>query len=243
MSQSAVERKVGPSLAPRTILIVGFVVLAGYVVGIMRAMGSYDSLVAVILGPSALGKDGWMVLGLGIMAIGAARVLQGRVWQGLAIGALGAAMDLMVRPHVVALAGVALAGAGILRPSRLELRELAPVAKALSALLLLAVAFILVSKSNSFLRESGFSNPTNLNSTLNTSATDTFIGNSTFSPSSLTTWRRAPIAFLTVLFRPILPRDNHNFQSTIAAIEGTLLLLFTLLRIRWVIAALKSMRR
>src|SRR5438132_2550462 len=52
MSQPAVERKVGSSLAPRTILIVGLVVLAGYIVGIIRSMGSYDTLVAVIVGPA-----------------------------------------------------------------------------------------------------------------------------------------------------------------------------------------------
>ena len=200
-------------------------------------------LPSLIFWPSAIGKDAWMLLGLGIVAFGSARVMQGQVLRGVAIGALGAAMDLMVRPHVVALAGLALAGGFMLRPSRKELRELAPVGKALSAVILLAVAFVLVSKSNTFLKESGFSNPTNLNSTLGKSAEVTQIGNSQFTPSSVTTWVHAPLAFLTVLFRPILPKDAHNFQSTLAASEGTFLLLFTVLRIRWVIAALKSVRR
>src|SRR2546425_893373 len=46
------EDRAGPFLAPRTILVVGLVLGAAYLVGIMLAMRSYDSLIAVMLGPT-----------------------------------------------------------------------------------------------------------------------------------------------------------------------------------------------
>jgi hypothetical protein len=151
-------------------------------------------------------------------------------------------MGIMVRPHIVALVGIGLVGAYLLRPSRVELRELAPVVKAISALVILGAAFLLIRRSDSFLRESGIAHPTNLSSSLNRVAYNTSIGGSAFTPTVLTSWRRAPAAFLTVLYRPILS-DAKSFQTTLAALEGTFLLLLTVLRIRWIKAALRSIRR
>jgi hypothetical protein len=207
--------------------------------------GTYARLMfllpSLLFWPSAIGKDAWMVLGLGLAAFGSARILQGQVFRGLVIAGLGYAMDLMVRPHVVALAGLALVAGYLMRKSRADLRELAPVVKALSSLLVLGVAFLLIRESNSFLREAGLA-PTNLNSTLNSLSTSTAIGGSSFAPSAATTWRRVPAAFITVLFRP-LPQDAHNFQGTMAALEGTFLLSLTILRVRWISAAVRSVRR
>jgi hypothetical protein len=391
MSLSRAEAKVGPSLAPRTILIVGLVILAGYIVGIMLAAGTYDSLVAVIVGPalfvlslpvlarqatregdgrvfwflaialavkllgaigqiylifnsyggvadatgyfdagarlatrfrawdfstglhpivgtnfikivtgvvlsiigpswtggflvfswlgfwglflfyrafriavpsgraftygrllfflpsliywpSAIGKDAWMLLGLGIIAFGSARALTGHLWRGLAIAGIGFWMDLMVRPHVVAIAGLALVAGYLALPRRSELGVLAPVVKALSAVLVVGVAVLLVHKSDTFLRESGIAQPTNLNSTLNSLQNTTAIGGSNFQPSPATNPTHVPGAILTVLFRPTLA-EAHNFQSTLAALEGTFLLLLGLLRIRWIISAIRNVRR
>lgn len=199
-------------------------------------------LPSLVFWPSAIGKDAWMVLALGIVAFGSARVLVGHTWQGLAIVGLGLWMGGMVRPHVVAIAGVALAASYIVRRPRSELRELAPVAKAVSLIAVAAVAFMVVSRSNAWLRESGFENPRDVSSSLNRIYSNTSIGGSTFVPSVLTSPQRAPAAAVTVLFRPILP-DAENFQSGLAATEGTLMLLFTLARIRWIIAALRTFRR
>jgi hypothetical protein len=198
-------------------------------------------LPSLVFWPSAIGKDAWMVAGLGIAAYGSARVLTGHTWRGLAIAGLGFWMGLMVRPHVVAIVGLGLASAALLRRPRWELRELAPVVKVLSFLAVAAVSLWLVSRSNSFLHESGL-NPNDVNSSLNNIQSATSIGGSTFVPSILSSPRRAPAAALTVLFRPLFP-DARTSQAIIAAIEGTLLLAFTLIRIRWIIAALRSVFR
>lgn len=199
-------------------------------------------LPTLVFWPSAIGKDAWMVLSLGVVAFGSARVLTGHTWRGLATTGLGLWMGGMVRPHVVAMAGVGLAAAYLVRRPRWELRELAPVAQAVSLIAVAIVAFIVVSRSNDFLRESGIQNPGDVSSSLGRIYARTATGGSAFAPSILTSPRRAPAAVLTVVYRPILP-DATNFQEGLAAIEGTVMLLFTLARIPWIIAALRSFRR
>ncbi len=65
---------------------------------------------------------------------------------------------------------------------------------------------------------------------------------SEFVPSIVDSPARAPVAAVTVLFRPFV-FEAHNFQSLLAAIEGTALLVLCLLRFRWVWAAMRSLRR
>jgi hypothetical protein len=67
-------------------------------------------------------------------------------------------------------------------------------------------------------------------------------GGSSFAPSILESPLRAPVAGVTVLYRPLL-FDAHNPQALFSAIEGSFLLMLTLFRIRWVFAALTSVRR
>ena len=50
------------------------------------------------------------------------------------------------------------------------------------------------------------------------------------------------MAAVTVLFRPFV-FEVHNLQSLMAAIEGTMLMLLCLLRIRWASTALRSLRK
>src|SRR5438093_84777 len=51
MSRSLAQERVGPSLAPRTVLILGLVVFAAYMLGIMLSINNYDTLAALIVGP------------------------------------------------------------------------------------------------------------------------------------------------------------------------------------------------
>ena len=53
---------------------------------------------------------------------------------------------------------------------------------------------------------------------------------------------RAPLAAVTVLFRPFV-FEAHNLQSLIAAMEGTALMGLCLIRYRWGWAALRSLRQ
>ena len=67
-------------------------------------------------------------------------------------------------------------------------------------------------------------------------------GGSEFVPSIVDSPARAPLATVTVLFRPFV-FETHNLQSLLAAIEGTALMIFCLVRFRWEWAAIRSLRR
>src|SRR5439155_9894817 len=94
VNASPVDRKVGPALAPRTILILGLVVVVGYVIGITLAMDSYDTLVAMIIGPALF------VVSLPVLSRQAAREGDGRLFWllllGLVVKLLGAIAQIYV---------------------------------------------------------------------------------------------------------------------------------------------------
>ena len=192
--------------------------------------------------PSSIGKEAWMMLALGVAAFGAARVLSGRTWRGLLITGLGMWMAALVRPHMGALLGVALALGYLLRRPRPDLRQLAPIAKGLSMAALALVATVAVVRAERFLKVHGVDTDRGLAGAQRSLVTRTSTGGSYFPPSILQSPTQAPNAVLTVLFRP-LPLEAHNPQALVASLENSFLLLFTLVRIPWGLAALRSMRR
>lgn len=192
--------------------------------------------------PSSIGKEAWMMLALGVAVFGAARLLSGRTWRGLVITGLGMWMAALVRPHMAALVGVALAGAYILRRPRADLRQIAPVAKGLSMAVVAVVAAVAVVRAERFLSDAGVETDRGLAGAQNSLVSTTSTGGSYFAPSILGSPTQAPKAVLTVLFRP-LPLEAHNTQAFLASLENSFLLLFMLVRIPWGFAALRSLRR
>lgn len=148
----------------------------------------------------------------------------------------------LVRPHIAGLAGVALAVAFLVRKPREGWRQLAPVVKGVSAVIVLAIAVFLVGQSERFLERSGIDTESGLQTALGQITTRTSQGGSYFGPSVLESPGRAPAATATVLFRPLIVEAN-NAQAAVAAVETTFLFLFFVARIRWLWAALRSLRR
>jgi hypothetical protein len=181
-------------------------------------------------------------LALGIAAIGAARALSGRTWRGLLVAGLGMWMAAIVRPHIAALVGVALGIGYLFRKPRAELRQLAPISKALSMAVLAIVAIVVVTRAERFLRDSGVETERGVAGVQQSITTRTSEGGSYFAPSILRSPTQAPKAVLTVLFRPH-PLEAHNSQALASSFENMFLLILTLIRIPWAIAALRSVRR
>jgi len=67
-------------------------------------------------------------------------------------------------------------------------------------------------------------------------------GGSGFEPSILTNPVRAPLDIITVLYRPLLFEAN-SITSLAAALETTFLLVLTVVRLGWIGAAVRSVRR
>jgi hypothetical protein len=199
-------------------------------------------LPSLLFWPSSVGKEAWMTLALGVAAYGSARLLSGRMWPGLATAAAGLWLAALVRPHVAGLMALALAGGSLFRRSNAAQRGMAPVGKLAGLAAVAALALVLVLRTDAFLERSAIETGQGVTAVLEQTTERTSIGGSNFAPSILESPLRAPLAAATVLFRPFL-FEAHNLPSLAASIETTFLLILFLVRLRWLGAAVRSIRR
>ncbi len=200
-------------------------------------------LPSMLYWPSSIGKEAWMLFTLGLVAFGLARMLTTRAWRGLVIAATGLWLGTLVRPHVAGMAALGVVVAYLLaRPPR-RLGAAGPVVKLFASIVLVAGAFMLLGKTESYLREKGIEPQDGVNSVLGETARRTGQGGSNFqvdvrgpSLSSL------PLATVTILFRPFL-FEAHNAQAGVTALESTVLLCLAVSRRRAVWQAIRHPRR
>jgi hypothetical protein len=199
-------------------------------------------LPSLMFWPSSIGKEAWMMFTLGIAAYGAARLLSGATMRGIAGAGLGLWLAGLVRPHVAGMMALALGAAYLIRAPSEKLRQLGPVVKAFFLAALAVVALVLLVRTEKFLDQSGI-DTTSGTSLVGDLERRSGQGGSEFTPSPVIgSPENLPIATVTVLFRPF-PNEAHNTQALGTALEGTFLLLFSLIKIRSGFAALGSMRR
>lgn len=199
-------------------------------------------LPSLVFWPSSIGKEAWMMFALGMGALGAAHALSRRTLRGIVLTAVGLWLAAIVRPPFAGLMAVALAAAYLVRRQRSELRQLGPIVKVVGFACLAVVAVLLVAHADRFLRERDIPIDRGVTAALEGTTERTSQGGSEFAPSILDSPARAPAAVFTVLFRPLV-FEAHNAPSLIAGIETTFLLLWSLLRLRWLRATLASLRR
>lgn len=199
-------------------------------------------LPSLIFWPSSIGKESWMMLTIGLVALGSARILTGSALSGAVPLALGLWLGGVVRPHVAGMLAVALGVSFVFRKSRAELRELAPIVRGLTLVCLAAVAIFLVVKADAFLKEAGIDTDKGVSGALEDTTERTSTGGSQFAPSVLESPARAPIAVVTVLYRPFI-FEAHNAESLIAAVEGSFLIVLSVLKLPSIFRALRSTRR
>jgi hypothetical protein len=198
-------------------------------------------LPTMIFWPSSIGKEAWMVFALGIAAYGAARLLSKVSVGSVAITVLGTWLAAIVRPHVAGMFVLALLAASLLRRTRPELRQLAPIAKALGVAVLGAAAVFLVIRTDRFLQTQGIDTTGGVGGVFRGVGERTGSGGSGFTPVS-GSWLRAPVGAVTVLFRPFV-FEAHSVTALLSALEGTFLIGLVVARFRSVVAAVKGVRR
>lgn len=196
---------------------------------------------SLLFWPSSIGKEAWMMLSIGLVAFGAAKLLTGYAARGIAIGGCGLFLASMVRPHIAAMLMLALLAAYLVkRPKGKE--EFALLIKTAMLVVLTLSAFLLVERTNDYLREQGVDEGGGVRDTLEHTMFRTRQGGSNFDASIIDSPARAPIAAGTVLFRPLVI-EASNLQGAVAALEGTALLIWCIWRWRWILAAVGSVRR
>jgi hypothetical protein len=143
---------------------------------------------------------------------------------------------------MAALTSLALVGALIVRRPSRELGPVVPVVKIAAVGCAGLLAVVLLSRTDQFLQEVGIDTRGGATSALQQLSERTSGGGSGFSPSVIDSPLRLPLGVVTVIYRPLL-FEARNLQALLAGLEGTFLLFLTLARARWLLAAVRSIRR
>lgn len=196
-------------------------------------------LPSLVFWPSSIGKESWMMLVIGLISYGVARMLAGRHF-GLPILALGLLGAAMVRPHIALIAILSLFAAYFLRRSPRP-TLLGPAAKIVVLAILAVGTLAVMSQMESFFGVK----------TIDTQSADQILAKTTQQSSQggskiQVTRPTSPIdsaqAAVAVLFRP-WPYEASNVQTAVASLEGAFLLGLLVLSYRRLLSIPRAMFR
>lgn len=198
-------------------------------------------LPSMLFWPSSIGKESWLMFGLGIAAFGAAKMLRGRFLPGIVISIVGLGLAALVRAPIAVVLGLGIVVGGVLRKVPRSHRQLAPVAKLASVGILAVGAVFLFTLLQGYLGRSDLRGA-NVDTLVSESLRLTGTGGSEFTPTAPTSPIGLGIVTITVLFRPFL-FEAHTVEAVAASIEGSILLVLTIVRFRSVVASFINLRR
>jgi hypothetical protein len=190
---------------------------------------------------SALGKDAWAVMSLGLCSFGVALAMTRKPIQGILFLAAGLTAVVMIRPHVAltVFAGMVLA-ALLYKP--IKASPLNPIVRVITFGILFVTMLILVSQTQQFLGVDTLNQET-VNTTLSDAeGRTTKDAGSTFTPVTVNSPIDFPYAFLTVIFRP-WPFEANNGQSLATAAEGVFLIWYIFRHRRRLLGLPRALRR
>lgn len=175
-------------------------------------------LPSLLYWPASVGKEAWMMLWLGLGALGAARIFarhRGGYW----LLALALVMGSLVRPHIMLVLAVAVTAAFVLRrPPEGRRPLLGPVGK-LAGVGVLAVASLFVLEHVEDYFNVGAADPGSLEEVLDHTQDRTATGGSRFEPARVRNPADLPWGAVTVIARPF-PWEAHNNQARLSGLEG-----------------------
>lgn len=194
-------------------------------------------LPSLLFWPASIGKEALMVLFLGTAAYGAARLFGDYALRWVVVVGAGLAAAAAIRLHVAAILGGSVGVALILsRPPQVPLRQVRRWS--MVGVGAGVVAFLAVSAGSQL----GFSiGGDSIDPLLDELQRRTQQGGSAVDGEVATSLSSLPGALLRVLFRP-LPYEAHNAQAMISAMEGAILLVFTVWRLPWIVRNIRHLR-
>jgi len=200
-------------------------------------------LPSMLFWSSALGKDAWMVLWLGVFAAGAARILT-RARGGAPMVAVAGLLAGVCRPNVALLVVGALLitviVGGIRDPK--SSGGGGPSRVILALLLIVGVTIAFSSLTAIFPSAKPLSDPSTVTDLVTRTQVSTSIGGSQIETTNPNAVWQYPLAMLSALYRPLLI-EARNPPTLIAALEGTLLLVLTIVWRRNIAAGLRQLRK
>ncbi|EAP99580.1 hypothetical protein JNB_05390 [Janibacter sp. HTCC2649] len=227
---TAVYTVIGPSplagfLVFATLAFWGqYLLLRAFRIALPRADGRRYAVLVMFLPsmlywPSSIGKEAWLLLFVGVTALGAARLFAARSGA-VVLLVIGAAGTTLVRPHITVLLFAALLVAQLFRPA--DDQPTGILKKATGVLVLGAAAWILASQSAVFLGTDDLSWQA-ISETVEATNGQTSQGGSTFTAVPVSSVWGMPLAVLTVLFRPFV-WEAGNAQMIVQSLECLFLL-------------------
>lgn len=189
-------------------------------------------LPSMLYWPSSLGKDSVMVGCLGAITWGLTCLFMGRRRIiGVATLLAGAWLVATVRPHLLMVVLVGLAG-GLLARSASNQRTRAAVGSRVILLLLLVPLVVFgMSRMDRFFGTTGEDRGDAITATLEKTDQQTSVGNSSFETRPVRNPLQLPLAAVNVFYRPFL--FEASGPSLVSALEGTVLLGLTVWSGRW----------
>jgi len=199
---------------------------------------------SLIFWTSAIGKDALISLGLGLGALGAARILA-RIRGGFLLLGMGLGLTALIRPHIALMLFAALAVAYLVSKSK-NPSPLNPLVKLLGVVVLVVGGLVLAKLTAHFFGVQSLS-VTSIKNVLNANAVNTGGVNATqygsvvatsvsLSPFSI------PKDIYYVLIRP-LPFQAHGLTQLVSSLENTFLVALLIVSWRRLASAFKAMRR
>lgn len=174
-------------------------------------------LPSLLFWPSSIGKEAWLMLWLGALALGAARFFaqQPGAVAPLLLGIVG---TTMIRPHLTVLLVSALLVAQFFRPVGNQAIGILYKAAGIGALVIASV--VLVTQSADFL---GIDDLTvqAVGDSIEEASVQTEQGGSAFSPVPLSNPLGVPAAIVTLIFRPF-PWEASSAPMLLQSLEGLL---------------------
>jgi hypothetical protein len=190
--------------------------------------------------PSSIGKDCWLIFGLGIASLGAARILR-RLNGGYPLLVIGTVCGSLVRPHVALLLAVAFAVALLVgrRADRPGSMTPAAIGKIAGLVVVLALGGYLATRTADLLDAQDIN--TNVTSALDTNAARTGQGGSNFDASNPQNPLGYAQAAVTILFRPF-PFEANGIESLGTSLEALGLLVLAVVGWRRLLSIPKRIR-
>lgn len=190
-------------------------------------------LPSLVFWPSSTGKDALMVSLLGLLTLGATRVLTGRnTVLGIVWIAIAGLLTVNIRPHLLVIATVAMFFSLLARPQAGHGSRRGTLGRILLALLLVPVLISGLGRVDTlFGTTAGGTN--NINASLDETVSRTEMGGSAFAPTPVRRPWDVPVATVTVLYRPFV-FEARNVGVLISALEGTILIVMTVAASRWI---------
>lgn len=198
-------------------------------------------LPSMLYWPSSLGKDALMLFGIGMVVLGVARlVMASRVGLGVLWILIGAYPMFAVRPHLLLIALVGGAVSLIARNAD-GAPTSAVITRGFLLLALVPALFVGLARMNQTFGangDSGFS----VSGALNQASTMTSIGGSAFATRPVESPVDFPVALVNVLYRPFI-FEVRSVPALISGLEGTALIVMTIVSARWLWRVGPEMRR